>query len=251
MKKNIKKSTINAREIKQFNEIANEWWDESSSFKLLHKLNPVRLSYIKDRICKHFKISSKNPAPFKKLRIADIGCGGGLITEELFNLGARATGVDAGANNIKIAKAHAKNSGLNIDYLTDTAEGLVEKKEKFDVIIALEIVEHVNNPELLISSCCKLLNKNGILILSTMNRTSKSFMFGVLCAEYIFNWMPAGTHDWNKFLKPSELAEMLDEDNFVIKDICGMPYKTLSRQFELDKENINVNYLISATHPTK
>ncbi len=251
MKKNIKKSTLNAREIEQFNKIADDWWDESSSFKLLHKLNPVRLSYIKDRICKHFKIQKNTQKPLKKLRIADIGCGGGLITEELSRLGARATGIDAGANNIKIAKAHAKSSGLNIDYITDTAEGLVEKKEKFDVIIALEIVEHVNNPELLISSCCNLLKKNGILILSTMNRTSKSFMFGVLGAEYIFNWMPAGTHDWNKFLKPSEIAEMLDKDDFIIEDICGMPYKALSKRFKLDKENINVNYLISAVHPTK
>ncbi len=250
MKKSLKKSTLNKQEIEQFNEIAGDWWDESSPFKLLHKLNPVRMCYIKQEICQHFKLNSKNPAPFKKLRIADIGCGGGLITEPLHLLGARATGIDAGVNNIKAAKAHAKANGLQIDYTISTAEDMAAKKEKFDVVIALEIIEHVNNPELFIASCCKLLKKNGLLILSTLNRTPKSFMWSILAAEYIFNYMPAGTHDWNTFLKPSEISNILDKSNFVIDNICGVLYKPLSKQFVLSSEDIRCNYLLSAIRST-
>ncbi len=242
----MKKSTLNNQEIEQFNEIADDWWDESSSFKLLHRLNPVRMDYIKQEICQHFRLDAKNPTPFKKLRIADIGCGGGLITEPLHLLGAKTTGIDAGINNIKAAHEHAEANGLKIDYTVSTAEDMAEKKEKFDVVIALEIIEHVNNQKLFISSCCKLLKKNGILILSTLNRTPKSFMWSFLAAKYIFNYMPAGTHDWNTFLKPSEISNILSKNNFVIDNICGVLYKPLSKQFVLSSEDIRCNYLLSA-----
>jgi len=247
-----KKTTIDEKEVDSFNKISNSWWDKSGAFKPLHQLNPIRLEYIKDQLCEHFHLdinSTKNP--YKKLKIADIGCGGGLITEPLSKLGAKLTGIDAGAENIKIAIKHAKAQKLNIDYRVTTAEELSQKREKFDVIIAMEILEHVSNIELFISSCCKLLKKGGIIIFSTLNRTPKSFMLGIIAAEYILKWLPTGTHDWEKFLKPSQIAKPLEQAGLDIKDISGMTYDPFAKEFKINEDDVDVNYLLCAVQPIK
>lgn len=239
-------STIDAAEIRQFNDIAAQWWDESGPLKPLHQLTPARMGYIKRQLCDHFGRDVKTFTPFSGLSVADIGCGGGLVTEPLCRLGAAVTGVDAGAENIKIARQHAEQQGLGIDYKVTTVEALAAEGGKFDIVTALEVVEHVADPALFLTSCCKLVKKGGILILSTLNRTPKSFMLGIVAAEYILRWLPAGTHDWKKFLKPSELARPLTEQGFEITNISGLVYNPLTRQFSISSTDIDVNYLMVA-----
>lgn len=249
--KNIRKKnshgTIDAAEVQQFNAIASQWWDESGPLKPLHQLNPTRMEYIKAQICTHFGRDAEGFSSLTGLCIADIGCGGGLVTEPLCRLGADVTGVDAGAENIKVARHHAAQQGLEIDYKATTVEELAAReKGKFDVVTALEIIEHVADPELFIASCCKLVRKNGMLILSTLNRTPKSFMLGIVAAEYILRWLPAGTHDWKKFVKPSEIARPLAQQGLKTIDISGLVYNPLKRSFGISKTDIDVNYLLTA-----
>jgi len=243
-RKKISRSTIDAAEIKQFNDIAAQWWDESGPLRPLHKLNPARMEYIKRQLCDHFRRDAESFTPFAGLRLADIGCGGGLVAEPLCRLGAKVTGVDAGAENIKVARAHAAQQGLKIDYKVTTVEKLAAEGKKFDVVTALEVVEHVADLALFLASCCELLKKNGVLILSTLNRTPKSFLLGIVAAEYVLRWLPTGTHDWKKFLKPSELARPLTQQGLAIVDISGLVYNPLSRQFSISKTDIGVNYLM-------
>jgi 2-polyprenyl-6-hydroxyphenyl methylase/3-demethylubiquinone-9 3-methyltransferase len=205
------------------------------------------MEYIKTQICTHFRRDAEGFSSLTGLRIADIGCGGGLVTEPLCRLGADVTGIDAGEDNIKAARLHAAQQGLAIDYKATTVEELAEAgKEKFDVVTALEIIEHVADPELFIASCCKLVKKNGMLILSTLNRTPKSFALGIIAAEYILRWLPAGTHDWKKFVKPSELARPLKQHGLKTVDISGLVYNPLKRSFSLSKTDIDVNYFLTA-----
>lgn len=250
-KKSLKKTTIDKKEVQQFNQISGQWWDESGALKPLHQINPARLQYIKEQLCQYFALDAGAAAPLKKLRIADIGCGGGLITEPLSKLGAKITGIDAGEENIKAASHHAKKQKLEIDYRVTTAEDLAETKEKFDAVIALEIIEHIANLDLFISSCCKLLKPNGMLIFSTLNRTPKSFMLGIVAAEYILRWLPAGTHDWEKFVKPSEIAKPLQQNGLKITDISGITYHPLKQEWSLSDDDVGVNYLLTAVQPMK
>lgn len=217
--------------------------------KPLHRLNPARMGYLKQQICSHFGRDETSFTPFKGLHMADIGCGGGLVTEPLCRLGAEVTGVDAGRENISVARQHAKQQGLNINYVATTAEKLAAEGKKFDVVTALEIVEHVAAPQLFISECCRLVKKNGLLIFSTLNRTPKSFALGIVAAEYILRWVPAGTHDWKKFLKPSELARPLEQARFEVTNISGLVYNPLNRQFSISTTDIDVNYFLTATRP--
>ncbi len=233
-----KKSTIDASEIESFNEIANGWWDENGKFKPLHKLNPTRISYLKSMI-------EDNYDDIKDLNILDIGCGGGLVSEPLCRLGAKVTGIDAGDKTIAIAKAHAEKMGLKINYQQISAEELAEKKKKFDVVNALEIVEHVADVNLFVKSCADLVKKDGILIMSTLNRTPKSYALGIVAAEYILRWLPKGTHDWKKFLKPSELVNIAEEHGLKAIDVTGIKYNPLSRKFSLDKKDLDVNYFLA------
>ena len=238
-------STINAKEIQQFDSLGAKWWDESGPMGPLHKLNPVRLDYIKRTACEHFAL----PAGFKslqKLKIADIGCGGGLLTEPLARLGATVTGVDAGKENIKVAAAHAKAAGLDIEYVATSAEALAASGRKFDIVTALEIVEHVDNVDVFIKALARLVKPGGLLIMSTPNRTAKSYMLGIIAAEYILRWLPVGTHDWKKFLKPSELAAHITANGLDITDVCGMTYSPATRRFALSKSDVSVNYLLTA-----
>ena len=205
-------TTINKEEIQKFSNLADEWWDVKGKFKPLHMFNPTRIEYITSKIKNYFKIQNNKESFLKNLNILDVGCGGGLISEPLSRLGANVTGIDASEKNIKIAKLHSANSNLNIRYLNKSPENLNEY-EKFDIILSLEIVEHVENVQLFIDSCHRLLKKNGIMFTATLNRTFTSYIKAIIGAEYILRWLPVGTHDWNKFIKPEELEKKLIKKN--------------------------------------
>ena len=236
-------STINKEEIQKFSDLAEEWWDVNGKFKPLHMFNPIRIEYITENIKQHFNINNDNF--LQKLNILDIGCGGGLISEPMARLGARVTGIDASEKNIKIAKLHANKSKLNIRYLTSSPEQLNEF-ERFDIILNLEIIEHVEDVSLYIDSCYKLLKKNGIMFTATLNRTFTSYIKAIIGAEYILRWLPIGTHDWNKFIKPQELEELLLSKNFKTTDIKGLEYNPITKKWK-KSNNLKVNYIFCST----
>ena len=236
-------STINKEEIQKFSDLAEEWWDVNGKFKPLHMFNPIRIEYITENIKQHFNINNNNF--LQKLNILDIGCGGGLISEPMARLGARVTGIDASEKNIKIAKLHANKSKLNIRYLTKSPEQLNEF-EKFDIILNLEIIEHVEDVSLYIDSCYKLLKKNGIMFTATLNRTFTSYIKAIIGAEYILRWLPIGTHDWNKFIKPQELEELLLSKNFKNINIKGLEYNPIKKKWK-KSNNLKVNYIFCST----
>ena len=236
-------STINKEEIQKFSDLAEEWWDVNGKFKPLHMFNPIRIEYITENIKKHFNINNNNF--LQKLNILDIGCGGGLISEPMARLGAKVTGIDASEKNIKIAKLHANKSKLNIRYLTKSPEQLNEF-ERFDIILNLEIIEHVEDVSLYIDSCYKLLKKNGIMFTATLNRTFTSYIKAIIGAEYILRWLPIGTHDWNKFIKPQELEELLLSKNFKTTDIKGLEYNPITKKWK-KSNNLKVNYIFCST----
>ena len=236
-------STINKEEIQKFSDLAEEWWDVKGKFKPLHMFNPIRIEYITENIKQHFNIDNNNF--LQKLNILDIGCGGGLISEPMARLGAKVTGIDASEKNIKIAKLHANKSKLNIRYLTKSPEQLNEF-ERFDIILNLEIIEHVEDVSLYIDSCYKLLKKNGIMFTATLNRTFTSYIKAIIGAEYILRWLPIGTHDWNKFIKPQELEELLLSKNFKTTDIKGLEYNPITKKWK-KSNNLKVNYIFCST----
>ena len=235
-------TTINKEEIQKFSNLSDEWWDVKGKFKPLHMFNPIRIEYIKEKIRNHFEINDKNKKHFKDLKILDIGCGGGLISEPMARLGSSVTGIDASYKNIQVAKAHSKKSNLKIRYLNKSPEQL-DEIEKFDVILNLEIVEHVEDVDLYISSCFNLLKKNGIMFTATINRTLTSYIKAIVGAEYILRWLPIGTHDWSKFLKPEELEKKLIERKFKTLDIKGLNYNPILNRWKRT-ENLSVNYII-------
>ena len=212
--KNNKMTTINKEEIQKFSNLADQWWDVKGKFRPLHMFNPIRIEYINDKIIEHFSLEKKNNF-LADFSILDIGCGGGLISEPMARLGAKVTGIDASEKNIKVAQLHAKQNSLDIEYLNKSPEQL-DQKRKFDIILNLEIVEHVDNVRLYVESCHKLLKKNGLMFTATLNRTLTSYFKAILGAEYILRWLPIGTHDWNKFLKPEELEKYLTEFNLIL-----------------------------------
>ncbi len=237
-------TTINKEEIQKFSNLADEWWDVNGKFKPLHMFNPVRIEYILEEISKHFKIKREKKLFLENLNILDIGCGGGLISEPMARLGANVTGIDASAKNIKVASLHSKKSNLKIKYINASPEKMGEK-EKFDIILNLEIVEHVDNIDLYIQSCKNLLKKNGLMFTATINRTLMSYVKAIIGAEYILRWLPIGTHDWNKFVKPEELQKKLDEKNFSISDIKGLEFNPILQKWK-KSNNLSVNYIISS-----
>ena len=238
-------TTINKQEIQKFSNLANEWWDVNGKFKPLHMFNPIRIEYISEKIKTHFNINEKSNLYLKGLSILDIGCGGGLISEPMARLGGDVTGIDASEKNIKIAQSHSKKSNLKIRYLNKSPEQLNEF-EKFDVILNLEIVEHVEDVNLYIKSCFKLLKKNGIMFTATLNRSFMSYIKAIIGAEYVLRWLPIGTHDWNKFLKPEELEKYLLENKFKTIDIKGLEFNPLNRKWK-QSANLSVNYIICNT----
>ena len=240
----MKTNTINKKEIEKFSKIAEEWWNPQGKFKPLHIFNPLRIKYIKDSIIKHFKIKKKK-LPLSGLKILDIGCGGGLIAEPMSRLGANITGIDASEKNIKIAKAHLKKNKLKINYKCASPENL-NQKENFDVILNLEIIEHVEDVELFMEKSSKLLKKNGLMFVATINKTLKSYLFAIIGAEYILRWLPIGTHDWNKFLKPEELEKCLAEKSFKTIDVTGLEFIPFFNKWKRTS-NLSVNYIICST----
>jgi 2-polyprenyl-6-hydroxyphenyl methylase/3-demethylubiquinone-9 3-methyltransferase len=235
-------STVNKDEIEKFSRLADEWWDTNGKFKPLHMFNPVRIEYILDIILKCFKIDKNKKFPLKNLNILDIGCGGGLISEPMTRLGANVTGVDASSKNINVAKAHAEKSNLNINYLNSSPENL-HFKNKFDIILNLEVVEHVENLDLYLESCFHLLKPKGIMFTATLNRTLTSYVKAIVGAEYVLRWLPIGTHDWNKFIKPEELEKKLTGLNFSMINLTGLNFNPFLQEWKRTK-NLSVNYIL-------
>ena len=233
-------SSINKKEIEKFSKMADEWWDPNGKFKPLHKFNPVRIKYIKENIINNFSLKNKKK-PLEKIEILDIGCGGGLLSEPMCRMGATVTGIDASITNIKIAKIHAKKNKLNIKYLSPPPEKLKIKK-KFDVILNMEIVEHVEDINFFLHSCSKLLKKNGLMFVATLNKTLKSYMFAIIGAEYILKWLPIGTHEWDKFVNPSDLEGILKRNNLSLIKLDGMKFNILNDEWSISKDT-SVNYI--------
>ena len=233
-------SSVNKKEIEKFSKMAAEWWDPEGKFKPLHKFNPIRIKYIKDNIIYSFKLKSKEQ-PLQKINILDIGCGGGLLSEPMARLGANVTGIDASDKNIKIAKLHAKKNKLNINYFCSSPEKL-ETKKKFDVILNMEIIEHVEDINFFIASCSKLLKKNGLMFVATLNKTLKSYVFAIIGAEYVLRWLPIGTHDWEKFVKPEDLKNILSKNNLKIEKIDGMNFDIFKDEWNISKDT-SINYI--------
>ena len=235
-------TTINKEEIQKFSRLADEWWDVNGKFKPLHMFNPVRIEYITENIKNYFNIEKDKQNLLQGLNILDIGCGGGLISEPMARLGATVTGIDASEKNIKVAKLHSKKSGLQINYQNISPEKFQEF-EKFDVILNLEIVEHVDNVNLYIKSCYSLLKKNGLMFTATLNRSLTSYIKAIIGAEYLLRWLPIGTHDWNKFIKPEELENFLSQENFRTHDIRGLKYNPFTKKWKKTND-LSVNYII-------
>jgi 2-polyprenyl-6-hydroxyphenyl methylase/3-demethylubiquinone-9 3-methyltransferase len=237
-------STINKDEINKFSKIAEEWWDINGKFKPLHMFNPIRIKHILDIALNYFKIDKDKKIPLKSLKILDIGCGGGLISEPMSRLGADVTGIDASDKNIQVAKLHAKKNNLKINYINTTPENL-DRQNEFDIILNLEVVEHVENLDLYLSSCFKLIKKDGIMFTATINRTMTSYVKAIVGAEYVLRWLPIGTHDWNKFVKPEELERKLIDLGFSITDLTGLNYNPIFQEWKKTKD-VSVNYIILA-----
>ncbi len=233
-------STVNKKEIEKFSLMADEWWDPNGKFKPLHKFNPLRIQYIRDKIINHFNQKNKDK-PLKDINILDIGCGGGLLSEPMHKMGANVTGIDASQKNINIAKTHSKKNKLKINYQCASPETLKINK-KFDVILNMEIIEHVNDINLFLLSCSKLLKKDGLMFVATINRTLKSYIFAIVGAEYILRWLPIGTHDWEKFVKPEDLQKILKQHDLTLKNQNGMYFNLLKNQWFLSTDT-SVNYI--------
>ncbi len=237
-------TTINKEEIQKFSNLAEEWWDVKGKFKPLHMFNPIRIEYILEKIKHHYKLKN-NHNPLQGLNILDIGCGGGLISEPMARLGGTVTGIDASEKNIKVANLHSKKNNLKIEYLNKSPEQL-NTYEKFDIILNLEIVEHVKDIDLYLLSCQKLLKRNGLMFTATLNRTFTSYVKAIIGAEYILRWLPIGTHDWNKFIKPEELEKKLIELKFKTVDLSGLDFNPILRKWKRSS-NLSVNYIICCT----
>jgi len=233
-------STINKKEIEKFSKMADEWWDTEGKFKPLHKFNPLRINYIKKKITSHFNIKSKFQ-PLKNIELLDIGCGGGLLSEPMCRLGANVTAIDASQKNINVASFHSNKNKLKINYICSSPEKLKTSK-KFDVILNMEIVEHVEDIGFFLKSCSKLLKKNGLMFVATINKTLKSYIFAIVGAEYVLRWLPIGTHEWEKFVKPEDLKKILLKNNLSFNKLDGMNFNIIKDEWSISKD-ISVNYI--------
>ena len=233
-------NTINKLEIEKFNKIADEWWNPDGKFKPLHKFNPIRIEYIKSNLIKDYNISKVNK-PLENLSILDIGCGGGLLSEPFSRLGAKVVGIDASKKNIEIAKHHLKKSKLDIEYYYASPENF-KYKNKFDVVLNMEIVEHVENVQQFIKECTNFLNEDGRMFIATLNQTLKSYLFAIVGAEYILKWLPIGTHDWNKFVKPEDLEKICKANSLKLNKINGVKFNPISNKWKLSNDK-SVNYI--------
>jgi 2-polyprenyl-6-hydroxyphenyl methylase/3-demethylubiquinone-9 3-methyltransferase len=240
--------TIDSAEITRFENLAEEWWNPHGKFRAMHSFNNTRRDYIIASISRAFGLSTNEKSPLTGLKILDVGCGGGLISEPLAILGAHVVGVDATAKNIEIAKRHASDTGVFLDYRHGTASSAVGDTETFDVVLNLEVVEHVMEPKRLIKDCAALVRPGGLMIVATLNRTVRSFALAILGAEYVLRWLPRGTHQWGRFLKPTEISKMLSNNGLAVHDITGVTFNPLTREWKVS-ENVAVNYLLVAKKP--
>ena len=238
-------TTINADEIAKFSAMAEEWWNPAGKFKPLHKFNPVRLGYIREQVLSHFGRDGTPMRPFEGLRFLDIGCGGGLLSEPMARLGATVVGADAAERNIQIAKLHADQSGLDIDYRATTAEALAAAGEQFDVVLNMEVVEHVDNVPLYMKSCADLVAPGGLLFTATINRTFRALALAKFGAEYVLGWLPKGTHDWEKFLAPEEIIALVQRNGMAVTDKTGVVYHPLADEWRQSRD-MGVNYMVLA-----
>ncbi|MGH7035450.1 MAG: bifunctional 2-polyprenyl-6-hydroxyphenol methylase/3-demethylubiquinol 3-O-methyltransferase UbiG [Stellaceae bacterium] len=243
-------SSVDREELARFAAIAPQWWDEAGAFRPLHRLNAARLGFVRDRLAAHFARDAKARRPFAGLSVLDIGCGGGLMSEPLTRLGCRVTGIDADDAALAVAREHAREQDLAIDYRAESLEALAKKKERFDAVLALEVVEHVTDPAQFLGLAGGLIEPGGTLILSTLNRTPRAYLFAIFGAEYVLRWLPRGTHSFRKFCRPSELAIALRRAGLEIEDIAGLNYDPVRSLWRLGTD-LRVNYLIFATKPRR
>ena len=234
-------TTVDKIEIEKFSKMARDWWNPKGKFKPLHLFNPTRIAFIKEKLISHFKLDSVSEKPFKNINILDIGCGGGLLCEPFKRLGATVTGVDASVNNINVAKLHAKEMNLDINYINSSPENL-KITNKFDVILNMEVIEHVSNVDLFINNCSKLIEKKGIMFIATINKNLKSYLLAILGAEYILRWLPIGTHDWEKFLTPQELEMIASKNNFIFDELVGMKFNLFLKKWQKSND-ASINYI--------
>jgi len=238
-------ASVDPDEVARFAALADDWWDPTGRFRPLHRFNPVRLNFIRDRLIRHFRRDAAALEPFNGLRVLDIGCGGGLVAEPIARLGATVVGIDATAKNIEVARRHAAEAGLAIDYRCTAAETLVAEGARFDVILNLEVVEHVVALEPFIGACGRLVAPGGAMIVATLNRTAKAWALAIVGAEYVLGWLPRGTHRWEKFVRPSELAAALRRSGFEIGELAGVGYNPLAGEWSLSRD-LAVNYMVFA-----
>ncbi|MEL7106324.1 MAG: bifunctional 2-polyprenyl-6-hydroxyphenol methylase/3-demethylubiquinol 3-O-methyltransferase UbiG [Pseudomonadota bacterium] len=242
-------TTIDPAEIEKFQAMAAEWWDPTGKFKPLHMLNPCRLNYITRQIAAEFDRDLKAEKPFAGLRLLDIGCGGGLLSEPMTRLGATVVGADAAERNIPVAQVHAEEQGLDIDYRHTTAEALVDAGEVFDVILNMEVVEHVADPQAYLQACHDLMKPGGLMVCSTLNRNPKSYVFAIIGAEHVMRWLPKGTHEWSKFITPDELYDLLRNTGLDPVDRKGMVFNPLGWSWGLSDRDLSVNYVTTSVRP--
>jgi len=241
-----KPSSVDPQEVANFEAMADAWWDPKGKFRPLHQINPVRLGFIRDHLASHFGRDPLQPHPFQGLSVLDIGCGGGLLSEPLARLGATVTGIDFGERNIEIAQQHAERMGLAIHYRVATAEELEAEGQSFDAVLNMEVVEHVANPAGFLKSCAALVKPGGAMVVATLNRTIKAYLLAIVGAEYVLRWLPRGTHHWQKFLQPSEVADYLRPHGIALQDLSGIRYDPLQDAWRLSR-HMDVNYLAFAT----
>jgi len=241
-------STVDEAEVVRFSARAAEWWDPRGEMAMLHRFNPVRLAFIKQAACRQFDRQEPRLDALAGLRVLDIGCGGGILSEPLARLGAAVVGADPSPANIEAAKQHAAEAGVAVDYRASTAEALAEQGERFDIVLAMEVVEHVADLGLFIGSCAQMVKPGGLMITATLNRTLKSFALAIVGAEYVLRWLPRGTHNWEKFVRPSELAARLRQSGLAVRDLSGVVYSPLSGTWRIGRD-LGVNYICCAVRP--
>jgi len=238
-------ATVDVAEVRRFSRLAGEWWDPRGKMAVLHKFNPVRLAYIRDAACRQFGRDARRPPCLKGIRILDIGCGGGILSEPLARLGAEVVGADPSTHNIEAAKLHAERGGLTIDYRVTAAETLADGGERFDVVLAMEVVEHVADVDLFVRRCAEMVKPGGLMVAATLNRTVKSFALAIVGAEYVLRWLPRGTHQWDKFVTPNELDIAMTQAGLRVSDETGVIYNPLADQWRLSSD-MDVNYMLTA-----
>jgi len=238
-------ATVDAAEVGRFSRLAGEWWDPRGKMAVLHRFNPVRLTYIRDAACRQFGRDAKRPPCLKDIRILDIGCGGGILSEPLARLGAEVVGADPSSSNIEAAKLHAERGGLTIDYRVTAAEALADSAERFDVVLAMEVVEHVADVGLFVRRCAEMVKPGGLMVAATLNRTIKSFALAIVGAEYVLRWLPRGTHQWDKFVTPNELEIAMVQAGLRVSGETGVIYNPFADQWQLSSD-LDVNYMLTA-----